>query len=1097
MNQAYKLVWNTVSGSWVVASELAKGAKKSSGKTFTLAVLLSAAVSGGMAHAAIGNSTLPTGENVVLGSASMDRSVSNQLTVNQQGAYMQALWNTFSVGKDAKVIFNQPDANSVALNTVLGSSPSEIFGQVQANGKFYLTNYNGITFAAGSQVNAAAIVASTAGYIASSNDGSSIDLRMTQGASISNYGTLTATAGDVILLADHVINAGTISATGGDVTLMNVREAHLQNGVLSVTTPSIYSGVISNSGSITATQVSSAGGKILLTGDTSQSTSSISLAGTLTADNGITATSKTISIDSALASNGNTTLTAADNINIDADLTMGANQTLALTYGSDTGEGYFLDHAAKVNLSGTSAGFSVNGNSYSIIDDVTELQAMSSNLSGKYVLGSDIDASATAGWNAGAGFNPVSIFSGTLDGLGHEVSQLYINRPSQTTVGMFGKTSGATIKNIGLLNVNISGADDVGALIGDMTVNGGSSLLERVYASGQVTASGGYVGGLLGLAETYSGNSYITIRNSYSSVNVQANNRVGGLMGWLGSLNSGAVLLENSYASGSVSGSSYVGGLVGRVFTSLSSGLSMTLNNTYASGAVTGSSNVGGLLGDVNGAVITAQNSYWNTSTTGQLNGVGSISSGSPVISQVNGLTAAQAVQQSSYSNWGSAIDATGGTAAAWRIYDGYSAPLLRTFLKSVTATVADASKTYDGTTTINSSYTLSAPVSLLGSATYTTSSRNTGQQTIALGGLYSDQTGYDLSTVNGVATISKANLNISSSDVTKTYDGTTSAAGSAVAVGGTQVFAGDSLSGGTFSFDTKNTGSNKHVSVSGVTVNDGNNGGNYNVTYADNTDGMINKAELSITSTDVTKTYDGTRNATASAVVTGGTQLFGTDSLSGGTFEFDIKNAGVPNAIITSGVTVNDGNGGNNYNVNYLNNNNAVINKRVLTLTATAASKEYDGNVRVDLKPLISGRQRGDSISGLSQSFADKNAGTGKTIQVNSGFVINDENGGNNYTVVLVDSHGGVITPKALTISTVANSKVYDGGVTSANKPLVTGLVTGDTVTGLFQQYESKTVGTGKKLLIKAGYVLRDGNGGNNYTVTEQGSNDGVITAN
>ena len=115
----------------------------------------------------------------------------------------------------------------------------------------------------------------------------------------------------------------------------------------------------------------------------------------------------------------------------------------------------------------------------------------------------------------------------------------------------------------------------------------------------------------------------------------------------------------------------------------------------------------------------------------------------------------------------------------------------------------------------------------------------------------------------------------------------------------------------------------------------------------------------------------------------------------------------------------------------------------------------------------------------------------------MDAGYTIRDGNNGNNYDVVVVNSTAGVITPKALTISTVASTKVYDGGVTSDNKPLVTGLLSGDRVTGLFQQYETKTVGTGKKLLVKSGYVVNDGNGGGNYSVTEQGSNDGVITAN
>ena len=58
---------------------------------------------------------------------------------------------------------------------------------------------------------------------------------------------------------------------------------------------------------------------------------------------------------------------------------------------------------------------------------------------------------------------------------------------------------------------------------------------------------------------------------------------------------------------------------------------------------------------------------------------------------------------------------------------------------------------------------------------------------------------------------------------------------------------------------------------------------------------------------------------------------------------------------------------------------------------------------------------------------------------------------------------------------------------MTSTNKPVVNGLLTGDCITGLFQQYETKTVGTGKKLLVKASYAVQGGNGGDNDIVTGQ----------
>lgn len=250
--------------------------------------------------------------------------------------------------------------------------------------------------------------------------------------------------------------------------------------------------------------------------------------------------------------------------------------------------------------------------------------------------------------------------------------------------------------------------------------------------------------------------------------------------------------------------------------------------------------------------------------------------------------------------------------------------------------------------------------------------------------------------------------------------------------------------------------------------------------------------APLSVTGSG-SRTYDGTTTFsgagyTLSSFQADFSKILGIESYSG--TAIGARNAGTY-SLAVSGLYSNQ----QGYDLSFAS-GDFVVNKRQLTLTATAADKVYDGKLTAAGKPTITGRVRGDSIVGLTQSYADKNAGTGKTVQVNGGYTIRDGSGGNNYEVLLVDSYDGVITPKNITLSTVANSKVYDGGVTSANKPVVTGLITGDRVTGLFQQYETKTVGDNKKLLIKNGYVQQDGNNGSNYVVTEQGSNDGVITA-
>ena len=1096
MNRAYKLVWNTVSNSWIVASELAKGHKKSSSTALKLVLGIATVLSAGIAHAAPAANALPTGEVSLVGAIAFDRSTPNQLSINQSTAYGLTFWNSFDVGQDAKVVINQPTSNSYSLNQVNSGVASEIFGKVESNGHFILANQAGITFGAGSQVNAAAIVATANPIITLSNANNLYSVNAaTAGATVANYGTLAASAGDVTLLAPRVVNAGTISAAGGNVNLMNADTVTFNNSVPSITSNSSVTGFIQNSGNITATQVSSVGGKILLTGEATQAASQIQLAGTLDATTNTSVNGRSIVV------NGDVNLNGASNV---LDFT--------------ASDGYSLTNAAQLNLNGASSGFSVNGTAYTVIRDVTQLQAMSSNLSGKYVLAADIDASDTVNWNGGSGFVPVgtaaSKFNGVLDGLGHSISQLKTSNNLQAN-GLFGVVGNSTIQNLLLKDAAITGGTYNGLLIGQ-ALNSVLSV-NNVLVTGSLTSASttSYSGGLIGYASFEAvGTNTLNIGNVYANVTMNNINRsvAGGLIGGVLTNSSSTIASSVNIQDVSTSGAIYgvnAGGIVGGYQSGSSQPSTLTINRVYTDASITGTNSptianalVGGAYMAGAGAAATISNSYWNATTTGKSNVI--YGAAGTYISNISstqnvGLSDAQSKQLGSYTNWGGSIDAQAGTGSTWRIYEGYGAPLLRSFLKPLSSGVAsDVTKTYDGRVASGVDFILDQAAGIDGSKILVdvNGGRNAGTYAV---NTYSNQQGYDFTPTSGTLTINKANLTISSTDGSKTYDGTTSVSGvNAVAASGTQLFGTDTLTGGSFAFADKNAGTGKHVVVSGVTVNDGNNGDNYTVTYADNSSSSINKASLSISATDASKVYDGTTTARSSAIVTAGS-LFGSDSLNGATFNYDDKNAGSGKHVIVSAAQISDGNNGGNYDVTYVDNTNSSISKRQLTISAVADSKEYDGKLTASAtaKPVVVGRQRGDSIVGLTQSYLDKNAGTGKAINVDAGYTIRDGNGGNNYDVVVLNSNAGVITPKALTISTVANTKVYDGGVTSANKPLVTGLLTGDRVTGLFQQYETKTIGENKKLLIKAGYVVNDGNGGNNYSVTEQGSNDGVITAN
>ena len=305
----------------------------------------------------------------------------------------------------------------------------------------------------------------------------------------------------------------------------------------------------------------------------------------------------------------------------------------------------------QMNFSGNVTG-GATLNAYMLVNTVYDLQNMKNNLAGAYALGRDVDASTTSSWNAGAGFAPVggsTAFTGTFDGQGQTISNLTINRPSGQWVGLFGYTgASATVRDLGLLNVSITGNTATGGLVGE---NHGT--ITGVYTSGSVTSNAG-AGGIVGY-------NYGPLSNVYSTSAVSAPTiYAGGIAG----LSLGSI--SRAYATGAVSGGTYVGGLVGYM-----GGASVT--QSYATGAVSGTSNVGGLLG-YNGASVTQ--SYWDSYTTGRVVGIGSGAASSGVMEVTSDpaqLGAANyAFSQSAYVGF----DFTpGNISTGWFSIDGQTRP--------------------------------------------------------------------------------------------------------------------------------------------------------------------------------------------------------------------------------------------------------------------------------------------------------------------------------------------------------------------------------------------------------------------------------------
>lgn len=248
------------------------------------------------------------------------------------------------------------------------------------------------------------------------------------------------------------------------------------------------------------------------------------------------------------------------------------------------------------------------------ISHAYELQAMSQDPSANYTLVGDVDASGTADWNDGAGFEPVgeyddfafppdeNSFSGTFDGHGFTISSLTIDRPTEQNVGLFGYAEdGTTIENVVLTDATVTGQGYVGALVGQTRGD-----VHRAGATGNVAGSHGRIGGLVG----FSGG---TVSESYADVTVSADHTGGGLVGYSGWHS----LISDSYALGDVSGNNQIAGLAG-----VSQG---AVTRSYAAGAVDPDDHhyVGGLVGSTTQATGDITDSYWDTETSGMSDSAG------------------------------------------------------------------------------------------------------------------------------------------------------------------------------------------------------------------------------------------------------------------------------------------------------------------------------------------------------------------------------------------------------------------------------------------------------------------------------------------
>lgn len=294
-------------------------------------------------------------------------------------------------------------------------------------------------------------------------------------------------------------------------------------------------------------------------------------------------------------------------------------------------------------FSGTGTG--TPSNPYKIASCI-QLQNIEDDLDAHYKQTGNIDCSDTINWNSGAGFVPISSFSGTYDGQGYYIGSLAIERNDTDPSALFGLVTAATIRDIHLSGgyvVNHNGSASTASLIGlasnadisncssTTTVEGGDGggligtivggTVDSCWYEGTTNLNGyRYTGGFSGLVMAGT-----VLSNIYSAGNIEAR---GGLLGVLGT----GVTITDSYSTAAVTynDTAHAGGLFG----SADGVSSPTLaSDVFFDGTITApdSSAVGEISGSLE-AGATIANAYFQGSGTG----IGDISGGSGGGSGVN-----------------------------------------------------------------------------------------------------------------------------------------------------------------------------------------------------------------------------------------------------------------------------------------------------------------------------------------------------------------------------------------------------------------------------------------------------------------------------
>ncbi len=1028
----------------------------------------------------------PGGGQIVSGVGSISES-GVTTTIQQSSQTLRLNWQSFNVDAAHTVDFVQPGRNALAVNRIQSSTPSAIFGRLNANGQVWLINPNGVLFGPSAQVNVGGIVASTLDVDANTLSGNTRTFSGAGRGSIVNQGSIVAADGGyVALLGNRVSNQGVVSARLGTVALAGGSAATLtfdgsrllhvevdastlgnlaenrqllvaDGGQVVMTAGAkneLLASVVNNTGEVRARTVGEQQGKIVLLGG--MQAGQVNVGGTLDAS-------------APEGGDGGSIETSAAHFNLapDAHITAAA---------PDGHAGNWLVDPTNLTIDATTA--STVSNTLQGGTSVTE-QTTATGATGPGVQSSgagDININAPVTWtNAAANFtlqalNAINV-NAAVNGAG--------NVTMQAGTGNLSIAPGASVT--GGAGVVLATSANFVNNAGSAAVSTGTAAPWRIYSTDPRLDTAG------GLAPAF----------------IQYN----------------APFQTAAAASGN-------GFLYSLAPTITVTGLTGTISKVYdgtSAAPLTGANlNASGLI---NGNTIQSATGTYATPNAGTTIRVSSpAASAGVVVTDASGKIPVFGYALAGAVTADIGIITPAPLAATivgdpTKVYDGSASASLAAANYGLTGFVAGQGATVNQASSVSYA-TGDAGAAIPVNATFASTSfvANSG----------TSLSNYKLPTsATGMGTITPAPLIVTGLLANnKVYDGTSS---DVLTVNGASIFGVISTdvgqvtlntAGATGVFATSNAGSNIAVSAAGLTLT-GARASNYSIAPSTNLAANITPKAITVSGvTANSKVYDATTAASlnlGSAAITG---LVPADAanvtLSTGAAKGAFSQSNVGNALTVSatGFAL-AGSAAGNYSVSALTGITANITPAPLTISLLGApSKVYDGSANATLTAsdyAISGFVAGQNatVAQSSAQYATANAGNGITVTATleaSDFAPAAGTSMSNYSFPATrTTTSGVIRPAPVTVNIIGNpTKVFDGNANatlSAGNYAVSGAIPGQSISlngaSTSALYASANAGFQgvSATLGGANYVAGPGTLLSNYLLPTSASGMGTIT--